>query len=92
MIIVFHSGDEATGLFKSKIVPESIYTEPDYQESDFKKIACGRQMRNEKREIITGLNWSTYNYGTSQLLVWRNAFSSIVEELHLLFGFGKVMS
>ena len=35
---VFHSGDEATGLFKSKIVPESIYTEPDYQESDFKKL------------------------------------------------------
>ena len=48
MIIVFHSGDEATGLFKSKIVPESIYTEPDYQESDFKKIACGRQMKGKK--------------------------------------------
>ena len=37
-------------------------------------------MRKEKREIIESLNWSTYDYGTSQLLVWRNAYSSIVEE------------
>lgn len=79
MIIVFHSGDEATGLFKSKIVPESIYTEPDYQESDFKKLHVEDRSK-EKREVIKRLNWSTYNYGTSQLLVWRNSFSSIVEE------------
>jgi len=32
-MIAFHSGDEATDLFKSKIVPENIYSEPDYQES-----------------------------------------------------------
>lgn len=50
------------------------------------------QKVSKKREIIKSLNWSTYNYGTSQLLVWRNAFSSIVEEWPLLFGFGKVTS